>query len=117
MGFAFGNIGGPQTITLPVRDYQVDDLGNRVGGSIFEDLVKPQIPDYKEYIPPNQPQQPQQPQGEEHKQYIDAMRKNIDGLSEAFKQIENMQMPGGQHGGPGGQRQGGSVGKGVATLF
>jgi hypothetical protein len=48
------------------------------------------------YQQPPQGQMPQQP-SQDSQQYFQQMRQNLDGLSEAFKQIEEMQMPGGQY--------------------
>jgi hypothetical protein len=89
---------------------------------MFEDLFRGGMPGFGEPSPavmpptpsPGQepPPLPGQEQDGDHKQYFDAMRTNIDGLSEAFKQIENLSMPGGQHGGKPPPSQGGGVGKG-----
>ncbi|CAB4151695.1 hypothetical protein UFOVP592_31 [uncultured Caudovirales phage] len=91
----------------------------------FEDLFKPQIginqnelPQFGQQPPTPSPGQqppplPGQEQPQDQKQYFDAMRKNLDGLSEAFKQIENLSMPGGQHSGTPPPSPGGGVGKGT----
>lgn len=97
-----------------------DDLGNPVGGGSLQDLFKQvQLPS-----PQPSPQQPPQAgpvdptetQGGDHKQYFDQMHKSIDSLNEAFKQIENLSMPGGQHSGQPPPSQGGGVGKGVSNF-
>lgn len=57
-----------------------------------------------------QPPQGQMPQQQDSQQYFQQMRQNLDGLSEAFKQIEQMNMPGGQY--QGGNRSSNMFGSG-----
>ena len=72
---------GPEEFDMRSREIERDDLGNPVGGPRFEDLFKPQIPDYKQYTPPSpdQPPQtdpvdPQQTQGGDHKERRDLLQ-------------------------------------------
>jgi len=43
------------------------------------------------------PQQPQQPQMQDYSQYYQQMRESMEGLDQALKELEGMQMPGGQY--------------------
>lgn len=51
---------------------------------------------------------------QDNQQYYQQMRKSIDGMNEAFSQIEKMQMPGGQY--QGGRSGGGGKGKGESNF-
>lgn len=97
--------------TLPAKEFDPEankDFFEKMFGHA-ETGQQPPAPSPGQEPPPL----PGQEQPQDQKQYFDAMRTNLDGLSEAFKQIENLSMPGGQHGGQMDQMPGGNVGKGA----
>lgn len=110
MGFAFGNIGDVGGPFIGDMRYRGPDEfpGYFDQPSPGDESPMPSPPGYQQPPVGQQPQQPQQPAQQGYEQYFKQMRQNLDGLSDAFKQIEGMQMPGGQYNPPGGIR--GSIG-------
>jgi len=98
------NLFGPQT-----GEFKMPEPGYWSGPAL--EIDDPQ-PGYQ------QPPMGQMPQGQDNQQYYQQMRKSIDGMNEAFSQIEKMQMPGGQYPGSGGgggyTPGGGKGGKGIS---
>lgn len=100
-----------------------DNRAGEIGANIFKDTVPGMIMPGYQQNPPGYQQPPGEqapPQGQQDsQQYYQQMRQNIDGMNEAFKQIEQMQMPGGQYQG-GGQMTspgGGKGGKGYTDGY
>jgi hypothetical protein len=97
-------INGPAIDIFDTPDYrQSGQLINQPGNNFFGQIIGQPLPQ------------------QDNQQYYQQMRKSIDGMNEAFSQIEKMQMPGGQyHGGGqyqgGGGNAGGKTGKGTANF-
>jgi hypothetical protein len=112
---------GGEAQTLPAKEFDPEaqkDFFEKMFGRAQPGLNQNELPQFGQQPPTPSPGQeppllPGQEQPQDQKQYFDAMRTNLDGLSEAFKQIENLSMPGGQHGGQMDQMPGGNVGKGT----
>ncbi len=98
MGIAFGNIGSPGQISDMLYRGPEQDLPDFGQSPDLPEFGMPQQPGYQQPPMGQMPQQPlpQQPLPQQQ-QYFQQMRQNLDGLSQAFKQIEEMQMPGGQY--------------------
>ena len=99
MGGFLGGIGG-QVSDMMWRGPQIDTHDLKFPDGFFQpggpsrEVEMPSPPGYQQ--PPGGGGQP--PQGQQNQQqYFQQMRQNLDGLSEAFKQIEGMQTPGGQY--------------------
>jgi hypothetical protein len=77
------------------------DVVTTANDQIFNRLPEFGMPQQPGYQQPPMGQMPQQPLPQQplpqQQQYFQQMRQNLDGLSQAFKQIEEMQMPGGQY--------------------
>lgn len=102
MGGFFGGIG--QQAFKGLANQGVNNMFGGQGGPAIEyGIDMPGFdpgydPDYNPgYQQPPQYQQPLPQQ--DNQQYYQQMRKSIDGMNEAFSQIEKMQMPGGQYSG------------------
>jgi len=94
MGFAFGNIGeyGGQISDMRYRGPE-EFPGYMEQPSPGDESPTPQLPGYQQ---PPQSQQPQQPQ-QGPAQYYQQMRESMTGMDKALKELEGMQMPGGQY--------------------
>lgn len=114
---SFGKVGGggfqPRDMAMiPGRDYPI---GGQPGFGFDTHEYKP-FPDVEMPSPPGYQQPPggggQQPQGPT--QYYQQMRESMTGMDKALKELEGMQMPGGQYQ-PGDYTPGGGKGsKGIS---
>jgi hypothetical protein len=109
-----GDFGPRDMALIPGRDYPI---GGQPGFGFDNDEYKP-FPDIDMPSPPGyqQPpggggQQPQQGPG----QYYQQMRESMQGMDKALKELEGMQMPGGQYQQPGNGYSPGSGGGGKGS--
>jgi len=118
-----GKLGGaflPRDMALiPGRDYPIGGSpGDQFDGPGFIDTHEIKYPQFGEPSPPGYQQPPggQPPQFDQQgpTQYYQQMRESMSGMDKALKELEGMQMPGGQYQGGGGYTPGGGKGgKGI----
>lgn len=103
MGALFDSLGFDQDRSVSGPAYQPGPYNTPMPDFGQNGQSNPNLdPDYAPGYQLPQPQPGQQPQ-QDNQQYFQQMRQHLDSLSEAFKQIEKMQMPGVQgQGGIGG---------------
>ena len=121
MSDLFGGNRGPQIFDMRYRSPEEWDREYAKQPDFGIDTHDIKYPQFGEPSPPGYQQPPGEqapPQGQQDsQQYYQQMRQNIDGMNEAFKQIEQMQMPGGQYQGGGrGNYAGSKTGKGTANF-
>ena len=129
-----GKLGGAQMMDDRYRGPD-EMFGSGLAGQLANNVIMPAVDRitgggslqdigsrmFDQQSPPGYQQPPGEqapPQGQQDsQQYYQQMRQNIDGMNEAFKQIEQMQMPGGQYQGGGrGNYAGSKTGKGTANF-